>query len=230
MKEIYGKLIPETLEELIEPRTTAVINIDLQNDCCSKGGQQDRVGLDISASHAILPAVARLSEAARRAGALVIHTQNLSLPDHRSDSPAWLRFKMRTYLPEGESDYSPEGTWGADFADEVKPQPGDIVVKKHRSDCFQGTNLDLVLRSNGIKTVVITGVVTQGCVESTARSAAFHDYFVVIPRDCVATSKPDLHEASLKVMEYRFDVVSSLDIIRAWRGARVGVQASLSPG
>ncbi|MFH1486521.1 MAG: cysteine hydrolase family protein, partial [Chloroflexota bacterium] len=119
MKEIAGKMIPETLEELVDPRYTAVINIDLQNDGCSSGGQQDRIGLDISMCRAVLPRVAKLSEGARKAGVLVVHTQNLSLPDHRSDSPAWLRFKMRTYLPEGESDYSPEGTWGADFADEV---------------------------------------------------------------------------------------------------------------
>lgn len=220
MLEIYGKQVPETLEELVNTKHTAVINIDIQNDGCSKGGQQDRMGLDISMCQAIIPNVAKLAEEARKAGALVIHSQNLSLPDHRSDSPAWLRFKMRTYIPKGESDYSPEGTWGADFVDEVKPQPGDIVVKKHRSDCFQGTNLDLILRSNDIKTVIITGVVTQGCVESTARSAAFHDYFVVIPKDCVGTSKPEYQEASLKIMQYRFDVVTSQEVIKAWQATK----------
>lgn len=217
VREVYGKPIPDTIAELTDPRTTALINIDLQNGFCAMGGEHDRGGLDVSACQAIIPRVVRLSAQARKVGALVIFTQTISLPDHRSDSPAWLRFKLKTYVPKGLDDYSQEGSWDADFVDEVRPEPSDVVVKKHRSDAFEGTNLDLVLRSNGIKTVVITGVVTQACVESTARAASFRDYFVVIARDCVATTKQEYHEASLKVMEYRFNVITSQDLIDIWQ-------------
>lgn len=217
MIEVHGKLIPTTSDEVVYPMHTALVNIDLQNDFCSSGGVSDRKGLDISMPRAIIPNVAKVQAAARKAGMLIIHTQNSTLPAHRSDSAAWLRFKMKNIIPKDEDDYSPDGSWGNDFVDEVRPQAGDIVIKKYRSDAFEGTPLDLVLRSNGVKTVVITGVVTQGCVESTARAAAFHDYFVAVVRDCVATTNREYHEPSLKIMEYRFDVVTSEELIAAWR-------------
>jgi nicotinamidase-related amidase len=110
-----------------------------------------------------------------------------------------------------------EGTWGAEILPEVAPQPGDVVVKKWRSSAFVGTNLDMVLRCNDIKSIVVTGDVTQGCVESTARDAAFHDYYVVVLEDCVATYDRDLHEASLKVLRTRVDVAPSGAVLDLWR-------------
>jgi ureidoacrylate peracid hydrolase len=94
------------------------------------------------------------------------------------------------------------------------------VVKKWRSSAFVGTNLDMVLRCNGIKTLVVTGDVTQGCVESTARDASFHDYYVVVLEDCVATYEHDLHEASLKVLRTRVDVTPSGDVLKIWEAHR----------
>ena len=84
----------------------------------------------------------------------------------------------------------------------------------------------MLLRNNNIKSVVLTGVITQGCVESTARDAMFHDYYVVIANDCVATYNKDLHDASLKVMGSRFDMLSSDDVMDIWdRGARTSLAA-----
>ena len=70
-------------------------------------------------------------------------------------------------------------------------------MRKYRSSGFWGTNLDMILRSNSIKTVVVGGCTTEGCVESTARDAMFNDYYVVIPEDCVASDDRAQHEASL---------------------------------
>jgi nicotinamidase-related amidase len=109
-----------------------------------------------------------------------------------------------------------EGTWGHQIVDELKPQPHDLVVKKHRSSAFVDTELDLLLRSNSVQTVLITGVVTEGCVESTARDASFKDYIVVLLEDCIGSGNPRLHSASLEVMRARFDVYTSQHIIPNW--------------
>src|SRR5260221_14065739 len=77
--------------------------------------------------------------------------------------------------------------------------------------------LDMLLRSNNIKTVIMTGCTTEGCVESTARDALFNDYYVVLPEDCVASDDLRQHEASLFLMRHRFDVVSSEDILAIWQ-------------
>jgi nicotinamidase-related amidase len=110
--------------------------------------------------------------------------------------------------------------------DELAPRTGDLVVKKYRSSGFWGTNLDMLLRSNGILSLVVTGCTTEGCVESTARDALFNDYYVVIAEDCVASDDPQQHAASLLLMRHRFDVVESEQILRIWSepensGARV---------
>ena len=84
----------------------------------------------------------------------------------------------------------------------------------------------MVLHCNNIRSVVLTGVITQGCVESTARDAMFHDYYTVITKDCVATYNKDLHDASLKVMGSRFDMLASDDLTDIWeRGGRTSIAA-----
>ena len=83
-------------------------------------------------------------------------------------------------------DFCLEGTWGAEISNEVAPLPARLVVTKHRSSAFRGTDLDLLLRSRGIETVVVIGEQTPGCVEATFRDAAYHDYYNVLVEDCVA--------------------------------------------
>ena len=101
---------------------------------------------------------------------------------------------------------------------ELKPQPQDIVFQKRRPDGFVGTDLDLILRSNGIKTLVIGGVATEGGVEGTARSARNLGYDVVVLKDCVGSRNRESHDMALKLMEQSFfDVVTAADISAIWR-------------
>jgi nicotinamidase-related amidase len=117
--------------------------------------------------------------------------------------------------------FTVEGTWGAEFVPELTPAPDDLVVSKFRSSAFHETNLDLVLRSNGIKTVLVCGCTTEGCVESTVRDAGFHDYLAVVISDCVGSDVPELHSASMFVMSsYRADVIDSADAARMVRDSR----------
>lgn len=221
--EVEGKAIPTTVTELLAPKSAALLIIDVQNDFCAPGGVTD--------SHSKLPkdyeqmvaSIDSLRREARDASVLVIYIQNTFLPNLRSHSPAWLRWVAKAH---GISDYrklpelTVEGTWGHEFIEEIKPLPGDIVVKKHRASAFIGTDLDMILRSNGIKTVALVGVVTPGCVESTARDASFFDYFVVIVEDGVGCPRRDLHEASMTLLRWRFDVLSSPEVISVWKNAR----------
>lgn len=225
MIEIAGKQVPTTLEELVDPRRTALILVDIQNDYCASGGKYALAGKDMSMYPQMIRRTAALLEAARRTGALVVYIQNTNLPDYRSDSVAYLRFKLviRGVTPEDlpSSEHAIEGTWGQQIVDELAPRPDDLVVKKHRSSAFVDTRLDLLLRSNNIQTVLITGVVTEGCVESTARDASFKDYIVVLVEDCVGSGNPRLHEAAMQVMRARFDIVSANQVIDSWAAAPV---------
>jgi nicotinamidase-related amidase len=93
------------------------------------------------------------------------------------------------------------------------------VVRKYRSSAFWGTNLELLLRSNGIRTVVIGGCTTEGCVESTARDAMFNDLYVVIAADGVASDDREQHEASMLLMQHRFDIATAGEIADVWATA-----------
>src|SRR5207248_11130600 len=97
----------------------------------------------------------------------------------------------------------------------------EIVVQKYRYSAFAGTNLDLLLRSNGIKTLVMCGDATSGCVESTTRHGFFHDYYVVTAADACADFDRHRHDMSLQKMDVSYGYVVPTDcIVDAWRMAR----------
>lgn len=119
---------------------------------------------------------------------------------------------------QGLWDFTLKDSWGAEFVEAVKPQPGDYVVTKFRSSAMINTNLDLILRSNGIRNVLVAGCTTEGCVESTVRDLGFYDYFPVLLSDCVGSDCRDLHEASMRVMSaYRSDVMTSSQVASIWK-------------
>lgn len=221
MITIENKVVYTTLAELVNRKHTALIVVDMQNDFCKADGSFDRLGIDLSMYPSMLPRLSRLLAGARDIGVQVIYIQMTVLPNRMSESPAQIRFNMRLHLASHGATqpllYTIEGTPGQEIIAEIAPVPGDLVLRKYRSSGFWGTNLDMLLRSNGIETVIVTGCTTEGCVESTARDALFNDYYVVLPEDCVASDDPRQHEASLFLMRHRFDVVSSDDILSTWK-------------
>jgi nicotinamidase-related amidase len=224
MITIENKVVFTTLAELVNPKYTALIVVDMQNDFCKVGGAFDQLGIDISMYPAMLPRLSRLLAGARKVGVKVFYIQMTVLPNRMSESPAQIRFNMRLHLDShGVTQpllYTIEGSTGQEIIAEIAPEPGDLIVRKYRSSGFWGTNLDMLLRSNDIETVVVTGCTTEGCVESTARDALFNDYYVVLPEDCVASDDSQQHEASLFLMRHRFDVVSSDAILSIWKEHR----------
>src|SRR5215467_6722619 len=189
MITVEGKRVYTTLEELADPRHTALIIVDMQHDFCEPGGAFDQLGIDLSMYPPMIPRLARLISAARGVGVPVVYVQMTVLPGRRSESPAQIRFNLRLHLAShGEAApllYTIEGTPGHAIIAALSPRQDDLIVRKYRSSGFWGTNLDMLLRSNGIETVIMTGCTTEGCVESTARDALFTDYYVVVAEDCV---------------------------------------------
>ncbi len=217
MKIISGKKVYDSLHEIITPDHAALIIIDMQNDFCTPGGIFHRHGKDLTTIQNITFNIARLLEVARKLEILVIFIQQTTQPEGGSDSPAWLRLKAR----DGKDpNYTLEGTWGWEIVKELKPMASDRVIKKYRSDAFVQTDLDLTLRCNRIESLLIVGVITEGCVESTLRAAIHHDYYVVLIEDCVASPNKDLHEAALKIMRSRYDVASLNEILEIFDSMR----------
>lgn len=220
-----NKVVYTDFSELVDPSHTALLVIDMQRDFVTDDGVFASLsGGDLSAYPPVIKRIAAFAATARRHNVPVIHTRNVVLPNYASDSPAQIRFTLRISHERGDDQaplrYTIAGTPGAEFIPELAPQPGDRVVVKHRSSGFCGTDLDMLLRGDGIETIIITGCTTEGCVESTARDAAFNDYYVVIAEDCVASNDQGLHEASLRVMKDRFDVASEGQLVACWEADR----------
>ncbi|MBR9651580.1 cysteine hydrolase family protein [Thalassovita aquimarina] len=211
---------PDILSDFADrfaPEHTALLIIDMQKDFCLDGFATSRAGRPLDAARAIIPTLETLLDAARRSGVLVCHVGFWTLEQHLSDTAPWLAQRRRaTYASDR---IAMEGSEGADFIEPLSPQPGEPVIRKHRYSAFKGTDLDMVLRSRGIRSVVPTGVSTNVCVESTLRDAFETGHYTALPRDACASWDMDLHNATLKTANARFGLVcDSADLIKAWTG------------
>lgn len=203
--------IIESFAERIDPRHTAILLIDMQKDLVYDGFLCDQAGRDLTATRSVIPKMQKLLTTARACGALVCHVGFWTLPDNGSDSGPWLAQRRRsTYSSDvlciAETD-------GAAFIDELSPEPGELVVRKHRYSAFKGTDLEMNLRAREIKTVIATGVSTNVCVESTLRDAFETGFYVCIASDATASWDMALHEATLQTVTHRFGLVSTADEI-----------------
>lgn len=209
------------IEQRVAPGHTALLLVDMQKDFCVDGmGASRRPGRDLSRTQAIIPRLVRLREAARASGALVVHIGFLTLPDHLSDSGAWLA--QRRSAPYASDSFAMAGSEGAQFIDELSPRDGEAQIRKHRYSGFKGTDLDMILRAREIRTCVVTGVSTNVCVESTLRDAFEHGYYVVVPSDGTASWSVELGKATLENVAHRFGLLSSVEeIVALWGRPRL---------
>lgn len=217
MKRIGGTAFFDRLEEIVDPSHSALLVVDMQNDFCDAAGHFARAGRDVGRISAIVPETARFVERAREASVFVAWTRQVTLPEGRSDSPAWIYFKTR----DGKGpDYTLEGSWGAEIVPALRPLPGEPVVDKHRPSAFLGTDLDRLLRDRGIETVVVAGCLTQGCVQATVTDASYHDYYAVVVEDLVQSTSGELHDNALRFLRSRYDVVPSERLVTTWEARR----------
>lgn len=203
-----------TLAQKTAPGTAALVVIDVQNDFCADEGYFGKVGANVKAVQRKIPTLERLIEAARGAGVLVVFVQAIYDPPYVSAPMRERNLRKNRILPRCLT-----GSWGADFY-RVKPEPGDEVVIKHRYSGVINTELDAVLKRHGVKSLLMTGVATDTCVESTARDAYFIDYYVTLVEDCCGAFSEQDHTNALA----RFDrdygsVVTAAEIMACWKQA-----------
>jgi ureidoacrylate peracid hydrolase len=197
----------------------ALVIVDLQNDFCHPQGALARRGIRVERMEAVVAAVDRLARAFRAAGRPVLFVRTEHGP--WTDSPVWVG---RVKHPECGIERVPvclEGSWGAEFYG-LRPEPGDRVIVKRRYSAFYGTDLELTLRALGVRSIVVVGVATNVCVETTVRDAFMRDFdTVVVPEGCAANT-PEEHAFGLRSIETYFGRVVPLEEVLRQLEARVG--------
>ncbi len=188
-----------------QPRHTALLVIDMQNDYCSPGGYIAQRGEDLSIVRRCIPPLQEVLEAVRETETLIIHTREGHLPD-LSDCPS-IKLARSKKLGAGIGDEGPlgrfltRGSKSHDFIDELRPAPGEIVIDKPGKSAFFGTELEIILRNRGITHLVVTGVSTFVCVHTTLRDAYDRGFDNLILEDCCASSIDELHDAAIKMVK-----------------------------
>jgi nicotinamidase-related amidase len=179
----------------IDPKTTAVVLIEFQNDFTSDGGVLHGAVSDVMEKTDMLANARQVADAARASGATVMHAPITFAEGYNeiSDHP----YGILKGVVDGNAFV--KNSWGAAIVEELAPQDGDIVVEGKRGlDTFASTNLDFMLRSKGIKTIALGGFLTNCCVESTMRSGYENGYQVITLSDCVAATSQEEHDNALK--------------------------------
>jgi ureidoacrylate peracid hydrolase len=203
---------------------TAVVIVDMQNAFATKGGMFDVVGQDISAAKVVIQTIKKTADAARAAGAKVVYLVYEYAADMSDSggpsSPNWYKefgLVAMNKNPQYKGKFLIKGSWDAAVVDELKPQPGDIVIGKSRYSGFRGTNLDVVLKTYNIKYLVFAGIATNVCVESTLRDAYFLDYWPILVSDGTNNAGPPItQQATLWNIEALFGwVTTSNDFVKA---------------
>jgi nicotinamidase-related amidase len=179
----------------IDPTSTALLLIEYQNEFASEGGVLHGAVKGVMAETNMLANTVGVVAAARKKGVAILHAPITFAPGYGELTRH--PYGILKGVVDGKAFV--KGTWGAAIVDALAPQEGDIVIEGKRGlDTFASTNLDFILRSKGIKTLVIGGFLTNCCVESTMRTAYEHGFDVVTLTDCVAATSSEEHFNALK--------------------------------
>ncbi|MBV8536819.1 MAG: cysteine hydrolase [Alphaproteobacteria bacterium] len=202
-----------TLPARLDPAHTALLVVDMQNDFCADGGYIHKTRkADMSGMPALAQRISSLVEATRARGVATVWVRANYEPRFLSPQ-AILKREERP----GGLVCCAGGSWGWEFF-EVRPHPDELVIEKHSFSGFFGTELDRLLRYRGIKTLVMTGVATNTCVESTLRDGFFLGYYIVLVEDCCASTAAHLHQATLDNVRANFgDVRTAAALKDCWR-------------
>lgn len=190
----------------------AVVIVDMQNGFCHPEGSFGRAGADVSGMGAATPACAELVEIAHAAGLPVVWTRAI----HENDLSDW---RMLTEVPMYAGligiGSCVEGTWDAEIVDGLAPAEGDIVVTKSRFSPFVETDIAQRLRDLGVENLLVGGVATSACVESTVRDASQRDFRTFVVAEATGDISAAAHEHSLHIMGGLFGWTVSIGDVRA---------------
>ncbi|SEQ36264.1 cysteine hydrolase family protein [Microlunatus flavus] len=185
------------------PARTALLIIDMQRDFLLPGGFGETLGNDVGRLAAVVPPLQRVLAAARETGLPVIHTREGHRPDlsdlppakHRRGKPS-----LRIGDPGPYGRILVRGEYGHDIVDELAPLPGEVVLDKPGKGAFYGTDLEEVLRAQGVESLVVTGVTTEVCVHTTVREANDRGYEALVLSDCVGSYFPEFQRVGLDMI------------------------------
>jgi ureidoacrylate peracid hydrolase len=199
--------------ELTGPDRTALLVIDMQNGFCHPDGSFAGLGLDVSMCTAAIAGCRRLVEAAHAAGVPVVYTRYVYRADYKDGGVL-----VQEVLPAlADVKSLAAGTWDAELVDELVPTDDDFVLDKNRYSAFYGTGLEPVLTSLGVRNLVMAGVTTNMCVETSARDASQRDYRVFVVSDATGELDAARHDMALATLGFGFGaVVSTDDVLGAW--------------
>jgi len=201
----------------LDPKTTAMIIQDLQNDVISEGGAfAGDGGYDHAQSQNVVENVARLAAAARSVGVPVIHVHYVVDPG----APG-TKLNADLYRAVKETNALVRGTWGAAAAPGVEPQEGDLVVEKMRTSAFYNTRLMTLLQGFGTEAIIVTGAWTHMSIEHTARYGADAGYRMIVISDACSSINDEWHNAGLNYALTAVGEVASLEQVIEALGARV---------
>ena len=204
---------PETLQ--IDPKRSALIIQDLQNDVIIDGGAFAESGSpDHAREQNIVENVRGLADACRRAGIPVIHVWYLV-----EEGAHGLKLNAPLFQGIKEANALVRGTWGAAPAEGLEPQDGDLIVEKMRMSAWQGTRLELLLAGLGVDTLIVTGAWTNMSIEHTSRTGADKGFFMVVPEDGCSTMNADWHNASINYALQNVATVTSCAAVTEALGA-----------
>lgn len=206
IKTVWTELI-----DMVRPEHTALLVIDVQNDFCAPGGA--RMKGDLTTIEGMKAPTRKIVEAARLIGVAVVYTQTQNDAEH--DNGPILARRQRVGL--GGAKYTIPRTWGWEIAEFVAPRPGEVSIPKWHHSGFTNPKMDATLRRFAAKTLVFTGIATNGCVEATVRDAFARGYYAVVLEDCVGAYDLELQRYSLKNMATHFALISSArEVQNAW--------------
>ena len=190
--------------------STAVLMVDPFNDFLSENGKLwDRIKL-VAEEVNLVPNLKRLAEGARAKGVQIVYTPHRRWRE--GDYKNW-KFLHRNHIGASKFQVFAAGTWGGEFHPDLTPQDGDVIAKEHwLTSAFPNTDVDYILRQHGIDRVIVVGLATNTCVESTARYAVEMGYHTTLLTDAVATFSREEQEAAIQLDYPRIaHVVSTID-------------------